>query len=123
MVLWQILSRLKILSCETTLHLAFFYHDYFPPTSKISHNLCGSGLINNKNNLLRYFHKKYMALPNYTYYNYTNYKNFKRKLSYNLHENRKCISFSISSKWQKEQILKFIGVLGIVCVPVSIRNW
>ena len=50
-------------------------------------------------------------------------KNFKRKLSYNLHENRKCISFSISSEWQKEQILKFIGVLGIVCLPVSIRNW
>ena len=50
-------------------------------------------------------------------------KNFKRKLSYNLHENGKCISFSISSEWQKEQIHKFIGVLGIVCLPVSIRNW
>ena len=50
-------------------------------------------------------------------------KNFKRMLSYNLHENRKCISFSISSEWQKEQILKLIGVLGIVCLPVSIRNW
>ena len=50
-------------------------------------------------------------------------KNFKCKLSYNLHENRKCILFSISSEWQKEQILKFIGVLGIVCLPVSIRNW
>jgi len=48
-------------------------------------------------------------------------KNFKRKLSYTLHENRKFISFSISSEWQKEQVLKFIGVLGIVCLSVSIH--
>ncbi len=49
-------------------------------------------------------------------------KNFKRMLSYSLHENWKYISFSISSEWQKEQILKLIGVLCIVCLPVSIRN-
>ena len=35
MVLWQILSTL-ILLYEKTLHPAFFYHYYFPPTSKIS---------------------------------------------------------------------------------------
>ena len=46
-------------------------------------------------------------------------KNFKRKLSYNLHENRKFISFSVSSEWQKEQILKFIVVLGIVTYEVA----
>ena len=42
-------------------------------------------------------------------------------LKNNLHENRKFISFSISSEWQKEQVLKFIGVLGIVCLSVSIH--
>ena len=49
-------------------------------------------------------------------------QNFKRKLSYNWHEKRKCISFSTSFEWQKEQILKYIGVFGIVCLPVPIRN-
>ena len=49
-------------------------------------------------------------------------KNFKRKLSYNWHEKRKCIAFSTSFEWQKEQILKLIGVFGIVCLPFSRRN-
>ena len=49
-------------------------------------------------------------------------KNFKRKLSCNWQEKRKCISFSTSFEWQKEQIVKFIGVFGIVCLPISIRN-
>ena len=43
-------------------------------------------------------------------------------LSYSLHEKRKCDSFSISFKWQKEQIRKFTAVLGIVWLPVSIRS-
>ena len=49
-------------------------------------------------------------------------KNFKRNLLYYWHEKRKCISFSSSFERQKEQILKFMGVFGIVCLPPSIRN-
>ena len=42
--------------------------------------------------------------------------------SYYVFEEFKCNSCSTSFKWQKRQIRRFSGVLGIVCLPVSIRN-
>ena len=47
-----------------------------------------------------------------------------RRISlYELHKNKECDSFSISVELQNKQFLKCSEVLGIVCLPLSIRNW
>ena len=47
-----------------------------------------------------------------------------RRISfYKLHKNKKCDSFSISVELQNKQFLKCSEVLGIVCLPLSIRSW
>ena len=49
-------------------------------------------------------------------------KNLKRKLSYNWLRKESVFHFQPHLNGKKKQILKFIGVFGIVCLPVSIRN-
>ena len=50
-------------------------------------------------------------------------RNLERRLLLSWQENIKWNSCSTSLNWQKGQIRRFSGILGIVCLPVSIDNW
>ena len=50
-------------------------------------------------------------------------RNLERRLLLSWQENIKWNSCSTSLNWQKGQIRRLSGILGIVCLPVSIDNW
>jgi hypothetical protein len=80
----------------------------------ISSQIKGSTLLNNRTLSVTFILLKFWYLLSMSLYNVF------RIWLYNLHQNKRCISFSIFCVSQWSHVLKSSGIFGQLCLPVSI---